>query len=155
MDVRHARQSGSELVNEVLQQQSKVFSSPLALFRRVRRTGVPTGPGDLFTILMFGLRRGRVKVAEVSTDHFVLQTLRQHPESGTTEFRVVPLPDQKMSYRLLIVSRMRASSWIDRVAYLIGVGILQRLTWETGLRRVLRLSGGMKMSHGATTQEWP
>ncbi|WP_407572881.1 hypothetical protein [Deinococcus altitudinis] len=142
-------------MNKVLQRLPEVFSSPLALFHRVRRTEAPTGPGDFFTILMFGLRRGRVRVVQVSADHFLLQTLRQHPESGTTEFRVDPLPGQESGYRLSIMSRMRSSSWIDRAAYLTGVGVLQRLTWEIGLRRVLRLSGGRKVSHGATTQEWP
>ena len=53
------------------------------------------------------------------------------------------------------VSQVRTSSWLDRFAYLTGVGILQRLTWEAGLRRILRFSGGRKIEHGTSTVEWP
>ncbi|WP_407542857.1 hypothetical protein Q0M94_22360 (plasmid) [Deinococcus radiomollis] len=155
VDVEQTRQPGPALVGDVFQRLPTVFSSVLAVFHPARRTETPTGPGDIFTILMFGLRRGRIRVAEVAPDHFLLQTLRQHPESGTTEFRLDPLPDRVSGFRISIVSRMRSSSWIDRAGYLTGVGILQRLTWETVLRRALRLSGGRKVSHGASTHEWP
>lgn len=155
VDIEGMRPSRAQLVGEVLQGLSSIFSSPLSVFRRARITEAPTAPGDTFTILMTGFRRGRVRVAEVSPEHFLLQTLKQHPESGTTEFRVDPLVGETTGFRVSIVSRMRSSSWIDRVAYLVGMGILQRLTWETALRRVLRLSGGRKVSHGVATHEWP
>ena len=155
VDIEGGQFARAQLVGEVLQGLPPIFTSPLSVFRRARRTGAPTAPGDIFTILMTGCRRGRVRVTEVTPEHFLLQTLKQHPESGTTEFRVDPLAGQTTGFRVSIVSRMRSSSWIDRAAYLGGMGILQRLTWETGLRRVLRLSGGRKVSHGVTTHEWP
>jgi len=155
VDIEQVRQARSQLVGEVLQGLVPIFSSPLSLFRRVRQTTAPTAPGDIFLILMLGFRRGRVRVMDVSPEHFLLQTFKQHPESGTTEFRVEPLEGQTTGFRVSVVSRMRSSSWIDRAGYLTGMGILQRWTWEIGLRRVLRLSGGRKVSHGATTHEWP
>ncbi|MBB5379279.1 hypothetical protein HNQ07_004794 [Deinococcus metalli] len=127
--------------------------SLLAHFRRVRHTKGHTRVGDQFTILMVGTRRGRVQVVEITPTTFRFQTLRQHSESGWIAFRSDPLEGN--AYRLSVVSQVRASSWFDRYAYLLGVGILQRLTWEVGLRRALHLSGGRKVGHGTTTVEWP
>ena len=153
LDIASPRRPDSEVVNLVLQRLPHVIPSVLARFQRVRQGEGHTRVGDQFSILMLFLRRGRVQVVEVAPTHFRLQTLRQHSESGWIEFRSEPLADG--GYRLTVVSQVRASSWFDRYAYLLGVGILQRLTWESGLRRALHLSGGRKVGHGTTTVEWP
>lgn len=153
IDIGSPQHSDTEVVDVTLQLLPDLMPSVLAHFRRVRPIGGRTRVGDQFTILMLGTRRGRVQVVEITPHSFRLQTLRQHSESGWIEFRSDPLEGN--AYRLSVVSQVRASSWFDRYAYLLGVGILQRLTWESGLRRALRLSGGRKVGHGTTTVEWP
>ncbi|MDR6218092.1 DUF1990 family protein [Deinococcus soli (ex Cha et al. 2016)] len=153
VDLKEPRRALPELMDDTLQRLPRTIPPVLAWFRRVRSTSARTGVGDRFVILMLGVRRARVKVTEVRADGFRLGTLRQHSESGWIDFQYRPLGEGR--YRLRVVSQVRASSWFDRVAYLCGVGILQRLTWEAGLRRVLRRSGGQKVGHGTTTVEWP
>ncbi|MGI8747899.1 MAG: DUF1990 family protein [Deinococcus sp.] len=150
---RSARETG-----ELLLQTLPGLAPPaLAHFRRLRPGQGDTEVGDLFSILMIGLRRGRVRVAQRWENGFRLQTLRQHPESGWTEFRVLPLPTSQGEdgQRLEIRSLMRARSRLDRLAYLLGVSTLQRLTWESTLRRAQQVSGGRKTGQGQRTQEWP
>jgi hypothetical protein len=153
IDIAAPRRPATEIVDAVLQHLPAVIPAVLASFRRVREGGGRTGVGDRFTILMLGSRRGRVQVTEVTPTHFRMQTLRQHSESGWIEFRSDPLAEG--GYRLSVITQVRASSWFDRVAYLLGVGVMQRLTWESGLRSALHLSGGDKVGHGTTTVEWP
>lgn len=163
IDIASPRRPETEVVTHLLQHLPEMIPPVLAAFRRVRRGGGPTGVGDRFTVLMLGVRRGRVQVVEVGPTHFRLQTLRQHSESGWIEFRSEPLTREPQagaaltgdSYRLTVVSQVRASSWYDRATYLLGVGILQRMTWESGLRRALKVSGGRMAGHGTTTVEWP
>lgn len=153
IDIASPRRPDTEVIDLMLQRLPHMIPPVLAAFRRVRRGREPTRVGDRFTVLMLGMRRGRVQVVEVGSTHFRLQTLRQHSESGWIAFCSEPLPAD--GYRLMVVSQVRASSWYDRVTYLLGVGILQRMTWESGLRRALKLSGGRKAGHGTSTVEWP
>lgn len=153
VDLAAPRRAMPELMDDTLQRLPRTIPPVLAWFRRVRASSARTGVGDRFAILMLGVRRARVEVTEVRTDGFRLGTLRQHSESGWIDFHYRPLEGGR--YRLRVVSQVRASSWFDRLAYLCGVGVLQRLTWEAGLRRVLRRSGGQKTGHGTTTVEWP
>ena len=143
----------TDVVDSALQHLPARIPKPLAWFRRVRPGPGRTEVGDQFAILMLGVRRARVQVTAIRPDCFRLQTLKQHSESGWIEFRTEPLGEDR--HRLQVVSQVRASSWFDRLAYLLGVGILQRLTWEAGLRRILRSSGGRKVGHGTTTVETP
>ncbi|MBZ9753528.1 hypothetical protein K7W42_22100 [Deinococcus sp. HMF7604] len=153
IDLAAPQRSGPEVIQLMLQQLPSLTPPALAWFRRVRPTEGPTGVGDQFKILMLGSRRARVEVAFLAPDHFRLRTLKQHSESGWTEFRCSALSTE--GYRLSILSQVRASSWLDRLGYLLGIGILQRLTWEAALRRALQLSGGRKVGHGVATSEWP
>lgn len=153
IDLEGPRRGPPELMDDTLQRLPHTIPPVLAWFRRVRPTPRRTGVGDRFAVLMLGVRRARVEVTEVRADGFRLGTLRQHSESGWIDFHAHPLGEGR--YRLQVVSQVRASSWFDRAAYLCGVGVLQRLTWEAGLRRVLRRSGGQKVGHGTTTVEWP
>lgn len=152
IDIDDPRRPAAQVVETVLQRLPSVMPAALARFRRVRRGG-PTVVGDRFRIQMLGVRRARVQVVDSTASHFRLQTLRQHSESGWIEFSSEAR--EGGGYRLCVVSQVRASSWFDRCAYLLGAGILQRLTWEIGLRRALRLSGGRQAGHGTTTVEWP
>lgn len=153
VDLERPGRGMPELMDDTLQRLPGTLPRVLARFRRVRSSPGRTGPGDRFAILMLGVRRARVEVTDVRPDGFRLGTLRQHSESGWIDFQYRQLGEGR--YRLQVTSQVRASSWVDRVAYLCGVGILQRLTWEAGLRRVLRRSGGRKVGHGTTTVEWP
>ena len=153
LDVEGAQLTPEETIRQLLQGLPAHLPPLLARFRRVDQAERPTRVGDRFTVLMFGLRRGRVEVAGIGERSFRLQTLRQHTESGWLEFRAVPLDGGRV--RLETESCMRSSSWFDRAAALLGVGILQRLTWEAGLRRTLQTSGGRKVHHGTSTLEWP
>jgi hypothetical protein len=142
----------AETVQHVLDCLPAMVPKALAWFRRLPVSSGRGPVGDRFAILMLGLRRARVQVVESQATSFRMQTLKQHSESGWIEIHTQPLPD---GYRVQVVSRVRASSWFDRVAYLFGVGILQRMTWESTLRRTLAYSGGRKVGHGTTTVEWP
>ncbi|GGS10361.1 hypothetical protein [Deinococcus sedimenti] len=143
----------TDVVDSALQHLPERIPKPLAWFRRVQPGPRRTEVGDQFTILMLGVRRARVHVTAIHPDCFRLHTLKQHSESGWIECRTEPLGGDR--HRLQVVSQVRASSWFDRLAYLLGVGILQRLTWEAGLRRILQSSGGRKVGHGTTTVEAP
>ncbi|GAA5436065.1 DUF1990 family protein [Deinococcus aquaticus] len=153
VDLAGPARAMTDVVDSALQHLPARLPKPLAWFRRVRPGPGRTVVGDQFTILMLGVRRARVQVTGVRSGCFRLETLKQHSESGWIEFHAELLGEDR--YRLQVVSQVRASSWFDRLAYLLGVGILQRLTWEAGLRRILRSSGGRKVSHGTTTAEWP
>ncbi len=153
LDLQGSGQPAEAVVAEVLQHLPQHLPAVLARFRRVRRGDGPTQVGDHFTIVMFGLRRARVEVVEITSQHFRLQTLGQHSESGWVEFRCAAAGPQTL--RLSVKSLVRSSSWGDRLAYLFGAGILQRLAWETGLRNAWRSAGGRKVGHGTLTEEWP
>ena len=157
LDLSGTTRSAGETSDLLLQTLPELVPPALAHFRRRRPGQGDTGVEDLFSILMIGLRRGRVRVAKLWENGFRLQTLRQHPESGWTEFRVLPLPPSQGEggQRLEICSLMRASSRLDRLAYLLGVSTLQRLTWESTLRRAQQVSGGRKTGQGQRTEEWP
>ncbi|GHF65863.1 hypothetical protein HNQ07_002154 [Deinococcus metalli] len=152
IDIAQPVHTDAQTVQHVLDALPELVPKVLAWFRRRPAATGPGPVGDRFTILMLGMRRARVQVVEVHGTSFRMQTLRQHSESGWIEVRTHPRPH---GYRLEVVSRVRASSWFDRVAYLCGVGILQRMTWEATLRRALTYSGGRRVGHGTATVEWP
>lgn len=151
LDVAGARRP-ADTVRDTLRHLPDRVPKALAWFRRCRSHG-DLAVGDRFTVLLLGVRRGRVQVAELTEGHFRVQTLRQHSESGWIQFQVLERAGGVQ--RLQVVSQMRASSWFDRWTYLLGVCALQRLTWEWALRRIARASGGTRLSHGTSTQEWP
>lgn len=153
LNLEAPKRSMPETIDAALQNLPAFIPSGLAWFRRVGPRAGRTEVGDQFVILMLGLRRARVQVTEIRPEGFRLGTLRQHSESGWIDFSFRPAGDG--NYRLQVISQVRTSSWLDRFAYLTGVGILQRLTWEAGLRRILRFSGGRKIEHGTSTVEWP
>lgn len=153
LEVADAPRLAPEVAQLWLQDMPRLVPPLLSWFRRVRPGHGDTGVGDRFRILMAGLRRGRVVVEQVTPQGFHVRTLRQHPESGTSHFCVEPQGAGR--YRLQIRSLSRTSSALDRLAYLLGLREVQRLTWELTLRRVRRLSGGRVVDHGHQTREWP
>ncbi len=152
LDVTDAARPPEAVAHDWLQDLPALAPALLAHFRRVRPGRGDTRVGDVFSIVMFGLRRGRVQVVRSGPDGFVVQTLRQHPESGQSRFLVQGLDPR--AYRLMIESEARASSWLDRLAYWAGMSGVQRLTWQWTLRRVLRLTGGREAGHGHHSREW-
>lgn len=126
----------------------------LAWFRGLDHPVPPVRQGTRLWILMFLIRRGRVVIEHVGPLGFRAQTLRLHPEAGTTDFRVFP-GEQPGQMRLQIESLFRSRSRFDRLAYLLGVHAAQRRTWELTLLSVARHAGGRSVNHGTETLETP
>ncbi len=145
-------QSPSALVTEVLGHFPALMPRPLAFTRKVRGQAGIGRTGDRFFFLLFGLRRAWVEVESVSPGSFRNRTLRHHPDAGWVTFNAEELEGGVV--RLKVHSRVRSSTWLDRLSYLAGVRYLQRLTWQGLLRRAARLGGGHCLDWGHQTAEY-
>ncbi|WP_407539227.1 DUF1990 family protein [Deinococcus radiomollis] len=151
-DVSGLAQSPSALVSEVLGHFPALMPRPLAFTRKVSGQPGMGRPGDRFFLLLFGMRRAWVEVESVSAGAFRNRTLRHNPDAGWVSFSAEERDDGVV--RLKVHSRVRSSTWLDRLTYLAGVRYLQRLTWETLLRRAARLGGGHALAWGHQTAEY-
>lgn len=100
------------------------------------------------------LRRGRVVVEQVDALGFQVRTLRLHPDAGTSAFRV-QLGREPGGVTLQVESVVRARSRFNRLAYLLGIHIAQRRTWELTLASVARVTGGRVVGQGHESLELP
>lgn len=126
----------------------------LAWFRGLDHPVPPISQGDRLWILLLCTRRARVVIEHVDDLGFRARTLRLHPDAGTSEFRV--LPGKRAGHLVLQVeSVMRNQSHFDRMAYVLGVHALQRMTWERVLDSVAAFSGGQIINRGHESVELP
>ncbi|WP_019011980.1 DUF1990 family protein [Deinococcus aquatilis] len=126
----------------------------LAWFRGLDHPVPPISQGDRLWILLLCTRRARVVIEHVDDLDFRARTLRLHPDAGTSEFRV--LPGKRAGHLVLQVeSVMRNQSHFDRMAYVLGVHALQRMTWERVLDSVAAFSGGQIINRGHESVELP
>jgi len=94
-------------------------------------------PGDELNITVAGLPLlGQVRVADVSSLHFTLQTLKGHPEAGINQFLAVRESTEKI--RVQLTSRFRQNGILAFVSYWLGSKALQTHTWKQFLTNVAR-----------------
>lgn len=126
----------------------------LTWFRGLDHPVPPIERGDRLWIRMFLIRRGRLVVEHIDPLGFRVRTLRLHPESGTTDFRVYPATTSGRMI-LQIESLLRSSSHFDRLAYILGIHAAQSWNWHLMLASVARYAGGRIVDHGTESLETP
>ncbi|WP_309571336.1 hypothetical protein [Deinococcus sp.] len=149
-DVQGARRPPEAVVTWVVDHFQEVMPRPLAFVWKTAGAAGQARVGDCFFLILL-VRRAWVRLAVLEPHRFRNATLRHHPESGWVEFRAVP--HRSGSYRLEIESQARSSTWMDRLAYLLGNSAVQRATWEIVLNRAVAFSGGAATIRGHHTTE--
>ncbi|ULH15766.1 hypothetical protein MF271_03770 [Deinococcus sp. KNUC1210] len=151
LDVRAADRSPEDLVKAVLDDFPRIMPPVISWTRKVQGTPGLGSVGDRYFFLLIA-RRAWVQTDLRTPRLFRNRTLRHHPESGWVAFSAEP--QESGVLRLMVHSRVRASTRLDRLTYLLGMREVQRLTWEIVLRRALALSGGQQVDHGHHTVEY-
>ena len=151
LDVKDMALTPEQLVKAVLDAFPRVMPPVIAWTRKGKGTPGLGSVGDRYFFLLI-VRRAWVQTDLLSPTSFRNRTLRHHPDSGWVEFSAVEQSGGVV--RLLVHSRVRASTRLDRLTYLLGMREVQRLTWEIVLRRALALSGGRQVGHGHRTIEY-
>ena len=154
LNVQDASLPAEALVGAVLDDFPRIMPPPLVWTRKVRGVFGAGRPGDQYFLLLL-LRRAWVQTEACMPTSFRNRTLRHHPEAGWVQFSAENIGGPPGSYRLTVHSRVRASTRLDRLSYLLGMREVQRLMWETVLRRALALSGGRQVGWGHRTVEYP
>jgi hypothetical protein len=152
LDVEGARLTPEQLVQRVLDDFPRIMPPVISSTRKVRGQSGQGKVGDRY-FLMLLMRRAWVETESLAPDTFRNRTLRHHPDAGWVTFHVEAQGDG--GQRISVHSRVRSSTRLDRLTYLLGMHAVQRLTWETVLRRALAISGGRQIRRGHHTTEFP
>lgn len=152
LDVEDALLTPEQLVQRVLNDFPRIMPPVISWMHKVRGQAGRGKVGDRY-FLMLLMRLAWVETESLAPDTFRNRTLRHHPDAGWIIFHVEAQGDRVQ--RILVHSRVRSSTRLDRLTYLLGMRAVQRLTWETVLRRALAISGGRQIGRGHHTTEFP
>lgn len=147
VDVQHARQSASALLEHIKSHLPDFSPALLADFDKSKGENHSLQPDDEFRIKILGPWNGDVRVSGVGADFFELVTLESHPEAGHIRFSLGPHPQLPDVLRFEIHSRARSRDGLVAFTYdTLGMGRqVQQQTWETFCQRVADASGGLQL----------
>lgn len=156
MQVQDSPTPPEAVIQHVAQHFAQLLPFPIAVAQAMQDKPRAMQVGDKF-FLWLTFRRAWVEIDVLEPLRFRNRTLRPHPVCGWVELQAVPQTGSKgkHSFGLILTSRVRTSSWVNRLGYVLGVSYLQRLTWEILLRRSVAWSGGRQTERGHETQEFP
>ncbi|MCC7052097.1 MAG: hypothetical protein IT355_02440 [Gemmatimonadaceae bacterium] len=127
---------------------AELAPSGFADFEKTRGDDDRLRAGDEYDITMLGPWNGRVRVAEVSEEHFTLVTLDGHPEAGHITFSARDAEAEAETpgapaLHAVIESWARARDGVVDAAYsTLGIGRqVQTEVWVTFLQRLATLAG--------------
>ncbi|WP_425145086.1 hypothetical protein [Deinococcus sp.] len=152
LDVEDAVLTPEQIVQRVINTFPGIMPPVVSWTCKVRGQAGQGSVGDRYFLVLL-MRRAWVETESLAPDMFRNRTLRHHPDAGWVAFHVEPQGHRIQ--RILVHTRVRSSTRLDRLAYLLGMHAVQRFTWETVLRRALVISGGRQVSHGHHTTEFP
>jgi hypothetical protein len=131
-----------EDVARLVREQFPRFAPPeTAVFRREDGAdGRPLELGDELNIQIALVGKCRVRVAHVDARSLTLRTLKGHPEAGRITFGADR--DEQGVVRFRILSRTRASSWVNYAGFLMLGKQMQSKTWIRFVDEVAKAVGG-------------
>ena len=131
-----------EDVAKLVREQFPRFAPPeTAIFRREDGPdGKPLELGDELNIQIALVGECRVRVVHCDARSLTLRTLKGHPEAGRITFGADR--DEQGVLRFRILSRTRASSWVNYAGYLMLGKQMQSKTWIRFVDEVAKAAGG-------------
>jgi hypothetical protein len=144
--------SGEELISYILKEPNQVAPTEMASFETM--SGEPArnlDVGDELIVRLPGPWNGPVRVIDRTPTSFRFATLRGHMEAGEIEFRTST--DHRGFLEFRIESWARSGDPLFHLLYgrlVIGREMQQHM-WAQFCRRVVAVSGGVRMSNTASS----